>query len=296
MNFEAYLAEHAERVDKALAEYMPTLPAPAKELEKAMRYSLFAGGKRLRPILALASAEAVGADPAVALPAACALEFIHTYSLIHDDLPAMDNDDWRRGKPTNHVVFGEAQAILAGDGLLTQAFYILATGPYPPSVGREQILAAIAEIAGAAGAEGMVGGQSADIRAQGKSGDPETLYYIHTHKTGALLKASVRVGALLAGASSSVLSSLTLYGEKLGLAFQISDDVLDSTGDPRLLGKPVKNDAAKQKLTYVTLYGLEKARAEAKRLAEEAEAALVELGPAAEPLRYLARFTVERNH
>ncbi|MGB9826016.1 MAG: polyprenyl synthetase family protein, partial [Desulfofundulus sp.] len=230
MNFEAYLAEHAERVDKALAEYMPTLPAPAKELEKAMRYSLFAGGKRLRPILALASAEAVGADPAVALPAACALEFIHTYSLIHDDLPAMDNDDWRRGKPTNHVVFGEAQAILAGDGLLTQAFYILATGPYPPSVGREQILAAIAEIAGAAGAEGMVGGQSADIRAQGKSGDPETLYYIHTHKTGALLKASVRVGALLAGASSSVLSSLTLYGEKLGLAFQISDDVLDSTG------------------------------------------------------------------
>ncbi|MDK2882385.1 MAG: geranylgeranyl diphosphate synthase, type [Bacillota bacterium] len=296
MNLEAYLAERAQLVDRALEKYMPALPRPAKELENAMRYSLFAGGKRLRPILALASAEAAGADPVVALPAACALEFIHTYSLIHDDLPAMDNDDWRRGKPTNHIVFGEAQAILAGDGLLTQAFYILATGPYPPSVTAEQILAAIAEIARAAGAEGMVGGQSADIRAQGQGGDPEILDYIHTHKTGSLLRASVRAGALLAGAPMSTLSSLTLYGEKIGLAFQISDDVLDSTGDPKILGKPVKNDAQKQKLTYVTLYGLEKARAEAKRLAEEAEAALVGLGPSAEPLRYLARFTVERNH
>ncbi|BCV25117.1 polyprenyl synthetase family protein [Gelria sp. Kuro-4] len=297
MNLEAYLVERARWVEEALAAYLPVLPEPARQLGEAMRYSLFAGGKRLRPVLALAGAEALGRDPKVALPAACALEFIHTYSLIHDDLPAMDDDDWRRGKPTNHKVFGEAQAILAGDGLLTQAFAILATAEYPAEVAPEKVLAAIAEIAAAAGPEGMVGGQSADIRAQGKSdADGEFLHYIHTHKTGALLRASVRVGALLAGAAPAELAALTAYGEKLGLAFQISDDILDATGDPKVLGKPVKNDAQKQKLTYVTLYGLAKARQEARRLAAEAEAALGAFGPGAEPLRQLARFTVERNH
>lgn len=297
MNLKVYLSERAQLVEAALGEYMPSLPPPARQLEEAMRYSLFAGGKRLRPILALASAEAVGADFRVALPAACALEFIHTYSLIHDDLPAMDDDDWRRGKPTNHKVYGEAQAILAGDALLTQAFAILATGKYQPQVSPTRILAAIAEIAVAAGAEGMVGGQSADIREQGKNNsDPSTLHYIHTHKTGALLRASVRVGALLAGAQEAELANLTVYGEKLGLAFQISDDILDATGDPALLGKPVKSDAQKQKLTFVTLYGLEKARRQAQELAQEAESALAQFGPSAEPLRLLARFTVERNY
>ncbi|HHY92700.1 MAG TPA: polyprenyl synthetase family protein [Firmicutes bacterium] len=297
MNLRAYLIERARWIEEALSTYVPALPQPAKQLEEAMRYSLFAGGKRLRPILVLASTEAVGAAPERALPAACALEFIHTYSLIHDDLPAMDDDDWRRGRLTNHKVFGEAQAILAGDALLTEAFHILTVGRYPAEVSCRQILTAIAEIAVAAGPEGMVGGQSADIAAQGKTdGSRDTLTYIHTHKTGALLRASVRVGAILGGAQPADLDSLTVYGEKLGLAFQISDDILDATGDPQILGKPVKNDAAKKKLTFVTLYGLDEAKSEAARLAYEAETALCHLGAGADPLRELARFTVERDH
>jgi geranylgeranyl diphosphate synthase type II len=297
LDLQAYLKERSQLVDKALEQYMPTLPAPAKVLEEAMRYSLFAGGKRLRPILALAAAEAVGGSVEAALPASCALEYIHTYSLIHDDLPAMDDDDWRRGRPTNHKAYGEAQAILAGDALLTQAFVILTASNYPATVNPEQIRRAIYEIAVAAGPEGMVGGQSADIREQGNAAaGPEVLTYIHTHKTGALLRSAVRVGAILGGATRDQLASLTSYGEKLGLAFQISDDILDATGDPMLLGKPVKHDAKKQKLTYVTLCGLEKARREAANLAKQAEDSLQSFSAAADPLRALARFTVERDH
>lgn len=299
MNLRQYLHERAGLVEKVLSDYLPVLPAVARQLERAMRYSVFAGGKRLRPILTLASAEAVGSIPEAALPAACALELIHTYSLIHDDLPAMDNDDWRRGKPTNHIVFGEAQAILAGDALLTQAFAVLSSRDHQVPLDAEKALYVIQEIANAAGPMGMVGGQSVDISQEGTSkvqDAAEVLHYIHTHKTGAILRAAVRVGAIVAEATPEQLSALTLYGEKLGLAFQICDDILDATGDAELLGKPVKTDAEHQKLTYVTVHGLTEAKRMAISLAEEAVGALTNFTNAAEPLRALAHFTVKRQH
>lgn len=297
MDLKNYLAKRAQEIEEALKRYMPDLPPEVEELAAAMRYSLFAGGKRLRPILTLASTEAVGGDPCAAMPAACAIEFIHTYSLIHDDLPAMDDDDWRRGKPTSHKVFGEAQAILAGDALLTHAFTILASPNDIASFSAEKALQVVLEIADAAGPKGMVGGQSADIKEEGsiqKQDASSMLRYIHTHKTGALLRAAIRVGAILGNATSKQLASLTVYGEKLGLAFQVCDDILDATGDPKLLGKPVKTDAQHRKLTYVTIYGLDNAKRVAVQLADEAVAALVNFDDAAEPLRALACYAVER--
>ncbi|NLG86810.1 MAG: polyprenyl synthetase family protein [Firmicutes bacterium] len=299
MNLKQYLTERTKLIEEVLLTYLPTLPKVAEQLESAMRYSLFAGGKRIRPILALASAEAVGGDPQAVLPAACALEFIHTYSLIHDDLPAMDDDDWRRGQPTNHKVFGEAQAILAGDALLTHAFAILASPDYPVPIEAEKALRIVWEVADAAGPLGMVGGQSADISQEGTVQEydaPTVLRYIHTHKTGALLRAAVRTGAIIAEASPEQLAALTLYGENLGLAFQICDDILDATGDPKLLGKPVKTDAQHKKLTYVTVHGLEEAKRAAYILADQAIEALSDFDNAAEPLRALARYTVERQN
>jgi geranylgeranyl diphosphate synthase type II len=258
-----------------------------------MRYSVFAGGKRLRPVLVIAGAEAVGGTAERVLPTACAMEMIHTYSLIHDDLPAMDNDDYRRGRPTSHKVFGEAMAILAGDGLLTHAFRLLADCWHPgmDGAGLRDVLV---DLSGAAGSDGMVGGQVADLEAEGKNVDADTLDYIHLHKTAALIRASITVGARLSGAGAESLRALATAGQALGLAFQIVDDMLDVTATSAQLGKTAGKDQAQQKATYPAVHGLTASRARAEALVGEALAALVPLGPAADPLRALAHFILER--
>lgn len=273
------------------------LPGPRKEpgrLHESMHYSLFAGGKRLRPALVLGAAEAVGGQSRQALPAAAALEIIHTYSLIHDDLPAMDNDDFRRGKPTNHRVFGEATAILAGDALLTMAFELLAR--YLPAGGVEPAIAleVIREIAVAAGSEGMIGGQMADMEAQGRAISGEELEAIHRRKTGALFRAAVRAGGLIVGASSAELQALTHYAEQLGLAFQITDDILDLTGDPAKMGKDKNSDLKNFKATYPSLYGLEQARQMAAAAVRAAVEALSIFEERAEFLQETALFLLKR--
>jgi geranylgeranyl diphosphate synthase type II len=260
-----------------------------------MHYSLFAGGKRIRPILHLAAAEAVGGDSDACLPFACALELIHTYSLIHDDLPAMDDDDLRRGKATNHVVFGEAMAILAGDALLTEAFRLLSSPSTLERLDPRALLRAIHELAHAAGSQGMVGGQALDILSENRPPEEEVLHFIHSHKTGALIRASVRTGAILARASEDVLERLTRYGERLGLAFQIRDDLLNVEGDPRKLGKSVGTDASKGKMTYPALFGLERTRTRLGQLVEEALDALSPLDKKADPLRWIASYMIERD-
>jgi geranylgeranyl diphosphate synthase type II len=280
-----YLADRRRAVDEALERYLPAADAPPATLHEAMRYSVFAGGKRLRPILVIAGAEAVGGAMERVLPTACALELIHTYSLIHDDLPAMDDDDYRRGRLTNHKVFGEAIAILAGDALLTLAFALLAEHASPEVV---------KEVGRAAGTLGMIGGQVADIQSEGKSVDAETLEYIHRHKTAALIRCALQSGALLAGASSSALQAIGEAGSHLGLAFQIVDDILDVEGSLEELGKTAGSDRRKKKVTYPEHFGLEASRLKAKSLIEEAKAALAPLGPRAEPIRALAGFIFER--
>ncbi|MEK7364264.1 MAG: polyprenyl synthetase family protein, partial [candidate division NC10 bacterium] len=258
---------------------------------EAMRYSVFAGGKRLRPILVIAGADAVrgrmeeGGTLHRVLPTACALELIHTYSLIHDDLPAMDDDDYRRGRLTNHKVFGEAIAILAGDALLTLAFGLLA---------EHASLDVVREVAAAAGTFGMIGGQVIDIQSEGKSVDAETLEYIHRHKTAALIRASLVSGAMLSGASAPALKSIREAGTHLGLAFQIVDDILDVEGSLEELGKTAGSDRRKKKATYPEQFGLEASRLKAKSLIEDAKAALQPLGPPAEPIRALADFIFQR--
>jgi geranylgeranyl diphosphate synthase type II len=295
-----YLKARRREVDAGLEHFLPPADRHPETLHRAMRHSLLSGGKRLRPILVLAAAEACGVPRQRVLPAACALEFIHTYSLIHDDLPAMDDDDLRRGRPTCHKVFGEAAAILAGDALLTAAFELLAGAQQRRGLaflgtrGAGRQLQATALLASAAGMAGMVGGQMADIEAEGKAVDLPALQYIHVHKTGKLLQASVLVGALLSGASAAALKSLGAYGESLGLAFQIMDDVLDVAGDKEKLGKNTGGDAAKAKATYPAFFGLEESRREAGELCRRALASLRVFGAAAEPLRALAKFVVER--
>jgi len=298
-DLKAYLAERRGAVDAALADYLPEEPAsPYASVVQAMRYSLFAGGKRVRPILCLAAAEAVLNDPAEAaarvMPFACAIECIHTYSLIHDDLPAMDNDDLRRGKPTSHKVFGEALAILAGDGLLTLAFR-LATGlKHYRHVPAEVALAAAGELAEAAGIHGMIGGQVVDIESEGKGGTLSHLRRLHELKTGALIAVSVRGGALLAGAAAAEQAALAAYGENVGLVFQVADDILDVIGQADLMGKNVGGDARKHKLTYPGLVGLEESRRQAEGLLSAALAAIEPFGPAARPLREIAAYVVQR--
>ncbi|MBI3030899.1 MAG: polyprenyl synthetase family protein [Candidatus Rokubacteria bacterium] len=250
-----------------------------------MRYSVFAGGKRLRPILVIAGAEAVGGKMERVLPAACALELIHTYSLIHDDLPAMDDDDYRRGRLTNHKVYGEAIAILAGDALLTLAFGLLA---------EHASLDVVREVAAAAGTFGMIGGQVVDIQSEGKSVDAETLEYIHRHKTAALIRASLVSGAMLSAASAPALTAIREAGTHLGLAFQIVDDILDVEGSLEELGKTAGSDRRKKKVTYPEQFGLEASRLKAKSLIEDAKAALQPLGDCAEPIRALADFIFQR--
>lgn len=293
-DLKRYLADRKSVVDKALQKYFPQPEGPASDLIEAMRYSLFAGGKRLRPILCMGGAEAVEGSADDVLPVACSLELIHTYSLIHDDLPAMDDDVLRRGKPTNHKVFGEATALLAGDGLLTEAFRLLTAEELSDRLSPRVTLRVIRMIATAAGYGGMVGGQAVDIQWEGKTADFPILEYIHIHKTGALITASVTAGALLAGADGSQLDSITQYGEKIGLAFQIADDVLDIEGDKTAMGKTAGADKQKGKTTYPAVLGLEKSKKIQSELIASAIRALDKFDEKAEPLRQIARYIIER--
>jgi len=294
LDLKGYLRERAVLVDAALDRWLPGEDILPPRLHQAMRYSVFAGGKRLRPVLIIAACEAVGGPPERALPAACAVEMIHTYSLIHDDLPAMDDDDLRRGRPTNHKVFGEANAILAGDALLTEAFRLLADAEANRGVDPAVSLRVIETIARCAGSQGMVGGQVVDMQSEGNPVDFATLQYIHTRKTGALILASIQAGAWLGGGNDEQVAALTRYGETAGLAFQIADDILDIIGDQRKLGKDVGSDQARGKATYPALLGLSEARRRASELRDLAIAALEPLGTSAEPLRAIARYIVER--
>jgi geranylgeranyl diphosphate synthase type II len=294
LDLKAYLEERRALVNRTLQAYLPRVRGPAFRVVEAMHYSLFAGGKRLRPILCLAAAEAVGGDPGEVLPAACALEMIHTYSLIHDDLPAMDNDDLRRGQPTCHRQFDEATAILAGDGLLTEAFHLLAAAA-PQYSGREAALVEVIElISKAAGYQGMVGGQMLDLQAEGRKVTLKELETIHRLKTGALLTASCRAGAILGGGSRAEVTVLTGYGEKFGLAFQITDDLLDVEGSTAEMGKPAGSDQARGKATYPALLGVDKSRDWARSLVEAAVRDLEPLGGKAEPLAEIARYLLIR--
>jgi geranylgeranyl diphosphate synthase type II len=294
VELKRYLGERTALVDAALERWLPDNDILPAVLHQAMRYSVFAGGKRLRPILIIAACEAVGGDPQRVLHAACAMEMIHTYSLIHDDLPAMDDDDFRRGQPTNHKVYGEANAILAGDALLTEAFRLLADPDANRDMDPAIVLRVIETVARCAGSQGMVGGQVVDMESEGKPVDLATLQYIHTRKTGALFLASIQAGAWLGGGSADQVTALTRYGETAGLAFQIADDILDIVGDQAQLGKDVGSDQARGKATYPALLGLSEARRRAEELRDLAIAALEPLGPDAEPLRELARFIVDR--
>lgn len=286
--------ELRSRVDAQLEAYMQELDSECPDrLREAMAYSLLAGGKRLRPILVLLTCEACGGDVQSAMPAACAIEMIHTYSLIHDDLPAMDDDDLRRGRPTCHIQFDEATAILAGDGLLTLAFEIMAAQTQPPDVAA----ACCADLASAAGACGMVGGQVADLEGE-HSGveDVQQLEAIHRRKTGRLLCSAVTLGARIGGATGKLHQSLTIYGKSVGLAFQIADDLLDLVGDQETMGKAVGKDSDHGKLTYPALLGEEQSRKKAAALVEEACKALAPLGENGRRLEALAEFVLERDH
>ncbi|PSN12585.1 farnesyl-diphosphate synthase [filamentous cyanobacterium CCT1] len=292
-DLEAYLAEQRQRVELALDQAL-AMRYP-ETLYEAMRYSLLAGGKRLRPILCLASCKLVGGSVEMAMPTACALEMIHTMSLIHDDLPAMDNDDYRRGRLTNHKVYGEDVAILAGDGLLSYAFEHVATqtrGAAP-----EQILRVIAGLGKAVGGEGLVGGQIVDLASEGNPDvSLETLTYIHNHKTAALLEISVTSGAMLAGASDDDVDRLRQYAQRIGLAFQIVDDILDITATSETLGKSAGKDITAQKVTYPSLWGLDESRRQASQLIAEAKESLAGFGDLRLPLLAIADYIVARTY
>jgi len=293
-DIKIYLQEKKKVVDDALTGYMSSLEGNPPTIQKAMEYSLFAGGKRLRPILTLASFEAVDGDPGRVLPFACAIELIHTYSLIHDDLPAMDDDDYRRGVLTNHKVHGEAAAILAGDALLTEAFRIMTDSRVVSSMDPAVVLDVIHDISGAAGAPGMVGGQMADVEAEGKEVDISHVEYIHTHKTGALITASVRAGGKLGGGSEEAIESLSSYGRTIGLAFQIIDDVLNVEGEEEVLGKSVGSDAGRGKATYPGVLGINKSKETADAFINTAISSLKRFGDKAEPLKKIARYIGDR--
>ena len=285
-DLQHYLDNNIQLINTALDRRLPAETERPATLHKAMRYSIFCGGKRIRPILCLAAAEAVGKPGAAAMIPAVAIECLHTYTLIHDDLPSMDNDCLRRGKPTSHMVFGEANAILAGDSLLTLAFEILAQAPQAGPLALE--------LAQAAGSRGVAGGQFEDLASEGKAPEAAQLEFIHIHKTARLIQAACRMGGIAAGAHEKQLDALGRYGERVGLAFQVADDILNATSTPEALGKAAGSDAARKKMTYVSLYGVDRARAEAEKLIEEAIRALEALPQSSEPLAALARFIVER--
>ncbi len=298
-DMKACWEEKRTLVNEYLDKWIPSEETPPSQLHKAMRYRLFAGGKRIRSILALVAAEVVGGRELQALPVACGMEMIHTYSLIHDDLPAMDNDDFRRGKPTCHRVFGEALAILAGDALLTMAFQIMGDlALYPPDVEPNRVLEAVKEVAVAAGSLGMVGGQVMDLEMEGRDqqeGAEEALEWIHVHKTARLIEVSLEAGGIVAGGEKGDLALLKGYGRRVGLAFQIVDDILGSQGDRERMGKPVGRDMERGKLTYPAVYGVEASLARAKELVEEALDILRSFGEQAWFLRGLAQYVVERD-
>jgi len=294
VDLKAYLDERRALVEAGLKRFLPAETTMPSELHQAMHYSLFAGGKRLRPTLTIAAAEAVGGRAADVLPVACAFECIHTYSLIHDDLPAMDDDDLRRGRPTCHTVFGQAMAILAGDALLTEAFALLTNPAFVAHLDPVLLRTVIYEIALAAGSQGMAGGQAVDILSEEKAIEAALLDYIHTHKTGALILCALRAGAHLGGATAAELDAITRYGTAVGLAFQIADDILDIEGEEAARGKRIGGDQSRGKATYPALVGLEEAKREAQRLAQEAFDALASFHHRADPLREIARFIVAR--
>jgi geranylgeranyl diphosphate synthase type II len=294
MNLKAYLRSRRKQIDRALDYYLPKTNAKPTTLHKAMRYSLFAGGKRLRPILCLAAAEACRGRVSNALPLACALECIHTYSLVHDDLPSMDNDDYRRGRPTCHKVFGDGIAVLAGDALLTIAFEIVSRSKPAP---RYDMSILLREIAVAAGSQKLIAGQVADLEAEGRKVKRDQLRFIHENKTAAILKSSIRLGAMSANADAKKLRAVTQFGHGLGLAFQVIDDILDVTQSSEILGKSAGKDIAAKKATYPAVIGLEKSRAEARRLTRQAHDALsVFRDGQAEPLHCLANYLLEREY
>jgi geranylgeranyl diphosphate synthase type II len=292
-DLSTYLTERRQLVEAAIDQAVP-LQYP-ETLYESMRYSLLAGGKRLRPILCLATCELVGGTIETAMPTACALEMIHTMSLIHDDLPAMDNDDYRRGKLTNHKVYGDDVAILAGDALLTYAFEHVATQTQGATV--ERILRVMAGMAKAVGGEGLVGGQVVDLASEGNpDATLETLNFIHTHKTAALLAISVTSGAMLAGASEAEIDHLTRYAQRIGLAFQIVDDILDITSTSETLGKSIGKDVQADKATYPRFWGIEESRNQAHQLVTEAKEALQSFGPLRQPLLAIADYIIARTH
>lgn len=288
-NLKSALKRAAESADEALDGFLPRPPAAPARLAEAMRYSVFAGGKRFRPALVLFVSDALGGRAADAMPAACALEMVHTYSLIHDDLPAMDDDDLRRGKPSSHKAFGEATAILAGDALLTFAFEVAAGSPEGTNPVR-----LCRELARAAGPEGMVAGQAADVAGEGAAGSIEDVEYIHLRKTAALISAAAKMGAITAGAGEEKAALAGEFGVKLGLLFQITDDILDETAETGLLGKTAGKDAAAGKLTYPAVIGLDGARARAAELAREALCILEELAPSNTILSELVTYVQTR--
>lgn len=301
-DLQQFLNNNTRLINAALDRRLPAETERPAALHKAMRYSVFAGGKRLRPILCLAAAEAGGPANAVspanaggeaALTSALAIEILHTYTLIHDDLPSMDDDTLRRGRPTLHIVAGEANAILAGDALLTMAFEWLAEVCAPPPYPPNQLSL---ELAQAAGSRGVVGGQAEDIAAEGRTTDPDTVDYIHRHKTAALLRAAVRMGGIAAGADNKTLTALTAYGDAIGLAFQIVDDILNETSTAATLGKAAGSDREHGKMTFVAVHGLQAARERTRQLTQEALAALEALPRSHESLAALARFITERTH
>lgn len=298
MRSEATFERYRQRVQSALDDYLPAVSTEPQlqsgRLYEAMRYSVLAGGKRLRPVLAMATCKALGGDPENAVPAACALELIHAYSLVHDDLPAMDNDDLRRGRPTCHIAFDEATAILCGDALQAMAFEILADAP---SLSARQRLAMVKELARASGHAGMVGGQAIDLDAVGKQLDIAALERMHRHKTGALIEASTLLGAMAAGSSNSAqLDSARRYAAALGLAFQVKDDILDVEGETHTLGKQRGADADRNKPTFPALLGLDTARQRLDKLHQEACSALKNLRGETYPLQELADFVVHRKY
>jgi geranylgeranyl diphosphate synthase type II len=291
MNLREYLVQQQQLVDAELDRLVPAESTPPETIHRAMRYSLFAGGKRIRPILCIEAARAVSDSANGIAAAACALELIHTYSLIHDDLPALDNDDYRRGKLTNHKVFGDAMAILAGDALLTLAFQVLGQLAIPGDR-KARLVAELATASGTVG--GMLGGQVADLEGEGQPPDARLLETIHRAKTGALLRASLRLGAIYAGASEEQYAGLSRYGEHVGLAFQIVDDILDVEASSESLGKTAGKDAAQHKITFPAVYGLETSRRMAEKECARAHAMLAPFGPRAERLHELADLIVQR--
>ncbi len=292
MNINAYIAESRKIVDQYLERLLPPESQEPATIHKAMRYSVFAGGKRVRPILVLAAGESLAGDREVLLHLGAGIEMMHTYSLIHDDLPALDNDDLRRGVPTCHKVFGEAMAILAGDALMTCCYQVLADLPKISDSVKVRIIRELATATGTI--QGMIGGQVVDLESEGKPVSPEALKYIHDSKTGALLTACVRCGALAAGAEPAELLALTEFGGKIGLVFQIVDDILDVTASSEVLGKTAGKDEKVKKATYPALYGIEASRQKARELLASALEDIRSFGEKAEALRNLARFVVNR--